>query len=135
MEFPWLQSRHNLHMSEILIWPHECKLLSGSHSYWSSRVIITQDWVLPIFPQLTSLTSHWRLINSSENMWILRFPVSVIASVPVELTSQAQAQQKVSWCQISNLFLMLWAQCSFLVMSWRDKNTTTVWEGLNHHCY
>lgn len=41
MEFPWLQGRHGLHGSEILIQPHECKLLSGCHTYWSSRVIIT----------------------------------------------------------------------------------------------
>lgn len=41
MEFPWLQSRLNLHGSEIPVRPHECKLLSGSHTYWSGRVIIT----------------------------------------------------------------------------------------------
>lgn len=41
MEFSLLQSRHNLHRSEILVLPHECKLLSGSHPYWSGRVIIT----------------------------------------------------------------------------------------------
>lgn len=41
MEFPWLQSRLNLHGSEILARPQECKLLSGSHTHWSGRVIIT----------------------------------------------------------------------------------------------
>lgn len=41
MEFPWLQSRHNLHRSESLVQPHECKLLSGSNIYWLGKVIIT----------------------------------------------------------------------------------------------
>lgn len=117
MEFPWLQSRHNLNRSE-------CKLLSGSHSYWSSRVIITSGLGLR---RTEFFYSHWR-VNSSEYMWILHFAVSDISSAPVGLTSQAQWQQKVTSCQILNLASMLWYQLSFLVVSWRDKNMTTVWE-------